>query len=172
MSILSPDAFARLVRRHLPDIARLAVRLCGDLHEAEDLVGDALLRATRHRERFRGDSSFRTWLYAILVNAFRDRLRTRERDAQASEANYDMADDRPLPVDAVATVEFEQRIAACVSALPPRQREALVLTLYQGLSSEEAARILETTPQNVRVLAHHARLRLREQLRTLVEPAA
>ena len=58
MTSLGPDEFARLLRLNLPRMARLAVRLCGDTHAAEDIVGEALLKATRHYSDFRGDSTF------------------------------------------------------------------------------------------------------------------
>ena len=72
------DRFAQLLREHLPAAGRLAVRLCGNVDAAEDLLGEAMLRAVRGRDSFRGDAAFATWLYAIVVNAFRDSLRAKE----------------------------------------------------------------------------------------------
>src|SRR5688500_1708191 len=120
---LAPDEFARLLRQHLPRMARLAVRLCGDVHAAEDLVGEAMLRATRHYRDFRGDSAFGTWLYRIVINAFRDGLRSRP-DAPPPGAFADPPDPAPSPADRLGTAELAERVALLVSRLPPRQREA------------------------------------------------
>ncbi len=167
---LGPDEFARLLRQHLPHASRLAVRLCGDVHAAEDVVGEAMLRAARHYRGFRGESAFGTWLYRIVVNAFRDSLRRRSDVANAHETAFDHLEDHaPHAADQAAAAELSRRVAASVSALPPRQREALVLTVYEGLSSEEAAGVMETTAQNVRVLVHHARTRLKQELGLIAE---
>ena len=169
MTSLGPDEFARLLRLNLPRMARLAVRLCGDTHAAEDIVGEALLKATRHYSDFRGDAAFATWLHRIVINCFRDWLRA-NRGLGGGAGAFDDPPDPAAPVsDQVGALELGSRVAQCVSALPPRQREALVLTVYEGLDSEQAAEVMQTTAQNVRVLVHHARTRLREQLGALVE---
>ena len=161
--------FAQLLREHLPRAARLAVRLCGDVHAAEDMLGETMLRAVRARESFHGQSDLGTWLYAILVNTFRDSLRS----APAKRPLLRLADDQEpaAPVRSalgqIVGLETGQRIAAHVSALPPRQREALVLTIYEGLSAQQAADVMQTTAANVRVLVHHARQRLKRELADL-----
>src|SRR5688572_1606441 len=168
MNRIGPDEFARLLRQHLPRLSRLAMRLCGDPHAAEDLVGETLLRAASHYSSFRGESAFATWLIRILVNCFRDTLRARH-GPPAGQAFDEPADPAAPIADQVSASELGERVARCVSALPPRQREALVLTVYEGLGSEEAAGVMQTTAQNVRVLVHHARERLKQQLGSLVE---
>ncbi len=165
MAPLEPDDFARLLRLHLPRATRLAVRLCGDVHAAEDVVGEALLRATRHFRSFRGESAFATWLHRIVINCFRDSLRRDRRPPMASEqALADVATPMTPAPERMAADELGREVARLVSALPPRQREALVLTVYEGHTAEQAAELMETTAQNVRVLSHHARTRLKQQL--------
>ena len=61
----------KLFQSQLPDALRLAVRLTGNVHDAEDILQESLLRAARSRETFRGDCTFRTWLNRIIVNVFR-----------------------------------------------------------------------------------------------------
>jgi RNA polymerase sigma-70 factor (ECF subfamily) len=168
MNRLGPDEFARLLRQHLPRLTRLAIRLCGDPHAAEDVVGDALLRAARHYSSFRGESAFATWLIRILINCFRDTVRARQGPAGRPSLE-EARDPAAAVVDQAFAAELAEQVARCVSALPPRQREALVLTVYEGMDSEEAAAAMQTNAQNVRVLVHHARQRLRQQLGSLVE---
>jgi RNA polymerase sigma-70 factor (ECF subfamily) len=71
------DRFDQLVRDHLPQTLRLAVRLCGNVTQAEDVVQDAMLRAARGWRGFRGESSFRTWIFRLTINAWHDQLRRR-----------------------------------------------------------------------------------------------
>ena len=166
------DRFAQMLREHLPAAGRLAVRLCGDVHAAEDLLGEAMLRAVRSRESFRGEAAFATWLYAIVVNTFRDSLRAKEARRPMLRLAGNEADRPAAPpstVERLEAMEVGEQVAGHISALPPRQREAIVLTVYEGLSADEAAAVMQTTATNVRVLVHHARNRLKRELADLVE---
>lgn len=71
--------FDRLVAAEIPAVLRLAVRLTGDVESAEELVQEALFRAARSRQSFRGDSSLRTWLFKIAIHEFRDGVANRKR---------------------------------------------------------------------------------------------
>lgn len=152
----------RLVRAELAPALRLAMRLCGQADAAEEVVQESLFRAARSWRSFRGDSSFRTWFFRIVVNVARDRVR-------APPATQELIDD---PVDSRATSpsqrvleqETAQRIAQEVSRLPQRQREVLVLVAYENHTIAEAAAVLGATEQNVRTNLHLARTRLREKL--------
>jgi RNA polymerase sigma-70 factor (ECF subfamily) len=157
------DTFDRLMLEHLSAALRFAIRLLGDPHEAEDLVQDAILRAARNWQSFRGQAAFRTWLFQIVINAFRDRLRAKREPSQAMED--DVVDRRSIdPLMAMQGGELAEIVAKHVSALPPRQREVLVLLTYEQLSVPEAAKLLETSEQNVRTNLHFARERLRKDL--------
>jgi RNA polymerase sigma-70 factor (ECF subfamily) len=162
------DRLDRLVREQLPAAMRLAVRLTGRSDDAEELVQETLVRVAKHWPSFRGEASFRTWLLSILINVFRDRLAhdRRERDRQSATGDLrDMTDPRePAPDRRLLHEELERVIAERVSQLPPRQREVLVLTVYEGLSVTDAAALLETSEQNIHATLHLARKRLREEL--------
>lgn len=132
-------ALDRLVVEHLPAALRFAVRLTGNADEAEDIVQDALLRVARGWAAFRGEANFRTWLFRIVVNAFRDRLRR-----PRMETLPDEVDDRrgEGPDRAALQRELGELVAQKVSSLPPRQREVLVLTMYEQLPPREVAGVL------------------------------
>jgi RNA polymerase sigma-70 factor (ECF subfamily) len=152
----------RLVSAHLPEALRLAIRLTGDAHEAEEVVQEALVRVARSWKSFRGEAQFRTWLFRIVVNAFRDWVAAQPATERLDE---DVPDGRVGdPVSEAAASELGQLIAARVSALPPRQREVLVLTCYQGLSTREVAAMLGISQGNVHATLHVARKRLRREL--------
>jgi RNA polymerase sigma-70 factor, ECF subfamily len=162
-----PTTFDRLVREHLSAAQRFAVRLTGTAGDGEDLVQDALTRAACGWRTFDGRASFRTWLFQVVVNTFRDRLDAKGRGAPKGSrvATEELVDTRASDPAAEAQAgELGERVAALVSGLPPRQREALVLCAYERLTAPEAAAVLGVSPQNVRTSLHFARERLRAQL--------
>ncbi len=157
--------FDRLVVEHLPAAHRFAVRLTGRADRAEDVVQDAMVRAARAWPALRTAGGFRTWLFRVVVTAWRDR-----HDHEARRPAGRLAVDPPGPehedpAAAAGAAELGERVAAAVSALPPRQREVLVLTVYEQLSDAEVAAVLGTNRQNVRTHLHLARRRLAELLR-------
>jgi RNA polymerase sigma-70 factor (ECF subfamily) len=158
-----PDDLDRLVGLHLPSALRFATRLTGDPDSAEDLVQDALVRVARGWSSFRGESEFRTWLFRIVINAFRDRL-TSTRSANLVLPG-DLADRRETdPALTAEHLELGQLVGRQVSALPPRQREVIVLIAFEGLSVRQVATMLDITEANVHATLRVARERLRRQL--------
>lgn len=152
----------QLVSAHLSEALRLAIRLTGDPDEAEEVVQEALVRVARSWESFRGEAQFRTWLFRIVINAFRDWLAARKATESLDE---DVPDRRVAdPYSEAATAELGRLIAARVSALPRRQREVVILTCYEGLSAQEAADVLGISRGNVHATLHVARQRLRREL--------
>jgi RNA polymerase sigma-70 factor (ECF subfamily) len=166
-------AFDQQVVELIPSLLRLAIRLCGDEHAAEDVVQDALIRAARSWRTFRGDAKLSTWLSSIVVNAFRDRLAhvERERTTESLERREVEPSDAaaPSPERSAEAEEFGRIIARCVSQLPPRQREVLVLVAYEGLSGRAAASVLGVSEQDVRTNLHYARQKMRELLKPYVD---
>ena len=163
---LDRPTFDRLVREHMDGALRFAIRLCGDAAAAEDLMQDALLKAHRGWQTFRGESKFRTWLFQIVVNCFRDRI---GRGDRAGELPDDVTDRSVSPVAKAQASELGEIVAGEVSKLPPRQREVLVLSAYEQMEHREIAKALRMTEQNVRVTLHLARERLKERLRKYLE---
>jgi RNA polymerase sigma-70 factor (ECF subfamily) len=162
------DSFDRLMREHVPAAQRFAIRLTGDAHEAEEVVQDALLRVARSWQTFRGEASFQTWLLRIVIHAAHDRRMARPVAATLPDDPPDKGTSVD-PAVLASAADLGERIARLVSALPPRQREALVLTAYEGLSVAETAAVLATSEQNVRTNVHFARRKLREQLGDVLE---
>lgn len=154
-----------LVLALLPDALRFATRLTGDAHEAEEIVGEALLRAVRSWPAFRGDSAFRTWMWRIVLNVFRDRLRARRNsDVGLDEAEEAVDRSACEPIEAALSAELGELLAREVSRLPSRQREVLVLAVYEGLSTAEIATAAEIREANVHATLSLARARLKQRL--------
>jgi RNA polymerase sigma-70 factor, ECF subfamily len=153
----------RLVTQHLPSALRFATRLTGTLDAAEDVLQEALVRVARSWKSFRKEAEFRTWLFRIVINVFRDRFAAPKRaDGTLSS---DVADKRGGdPAIEAQDVELGQLIAARVSDLPPRQREVMVLTAYEGLSAKAVGELLGISESNVYATLGVARERLRKEL--------
>lgn len=156
------DTFDRLMIDHLPAALRFAARLVHDPADAEDLMHDALVRAAGAWRGLRDDARFMPWLFTIIVNCFRDRLRRRIAPETAEPNELAARDAGPLA--AVVSDELGARVARLVSSLPPRQREILVLVAFEGMSPAQAAEVLGISPENARTTLHLARQRLKQQL--------
>jgi RNA polymerase sigma-70 factor (ECF subfamily) len=155
----------RFVADQLPEVLRFAVRLTGNSETAEEVVQEALYRAVRSLASFRGRSQFRTWFYRIVISVFRDRLAASARHGYPAPLEDELADPRGEdPVAAAMAGELRDLIARRISALPPRQREVLVLSVYEQLAPREVAEVLGISESNVQVNLHYARARLREEL--------
>jgi RNA polymerase sigma-70 factor, ECF subfamily len=163
---LDKAALDRLVDEHLPAALRFALRLTGDLDAAEDLVQDALLRVAGRWSGFRGEAQFRTWLFQIVVNVFRDRLRR-----PRMQALVDDVDDRrrPGPEEAALDAELGEIVARKIAELPPRQREVLVLSFYEQMPAAEIAEVVGISESNVYSTLHQARARLKRELAEYLE---
>jgi RNA polymerase sigma-70 factor (ECF subfamily) len=156
-------AFERLVVEHIPAALRVAIRICGDAHGAEDVVQEALLRAAKGHRSFRGEAKFSTWLFRIVINAARDWQSAKPQAAQDVGENVATAVG-PGPVTVAEGREFGVVVADCVARLPARQREVLVLSSYEGFSTSEIALVVGISEQNVRTTLHLARQRMRASL--------
>jgi RNA polymerase sigma-70 factor, ECF subfamily len=158
------DSFDRLMLEHLPAAQRLAIRLVGNLDRAEELVQEAMLRASRRWQSFRGEAKFTTWLFQIVINVFRDQLRKR-RVAESDEVPNELIDDAAVdPSDVLTGTELGELVARYVSNLPPRQREVLVLVAYEQMTPAQAADVLDISEQNARTSLYLARQALKKRL--------
>lgn len=167
-----PQALAALFEAHADRVYRLALSLLRDPGAAEDVVQETFLQAITHLEEFQGRSSLGTWLYRIAHNASIDRLRRRVDDPLPGEGDNDAPAPMPhsfidwagTPEELVSRREVRGQLDAAVDQLPESLRSAFWLRDIEGLSTEEAAEVLQISPGAVKVRLHRARLTLREQL--------
>jgi RNA polymerase sigma factor (sigma-70 family) len=155
-----PGAFATLVERNRARVQSVVERMVGE--EAEDLVQEALLRAYLGLSQLRDPSRFSAWLCGIAVNLAKMRLRRR-----AVELRVVL---EPTTDGGLDERELLELVREAVEILPAGQRDAVLLHYIDGLSCEEIAALLGTSPGAIRVRLHRARQQLREQLAAL-EPA-
>ncbi len=150
----------------------VARRIVGDDEAAADVTQDALLRAFRHRHSFRGDSSYRTWLYRIAVTAALSHLRSRRRhretdlvgmhDGEAFE--LDVPAPGPDPEQAVGAAMAADRVRRHLDALHPNYRDVLRLRFEDERSEHEVARALGLSLATVKIRTFRGRRALRAAL--------
>ncbi len=166
------DAFNELVRSTYRDIYALAYRLTGNREDAGDVVQDAYVRAYRAIRRFRGDSSFSTWMYRITNNCASTHLsrRTRQRTEELSDdvPIVDLRPEQDPSLRAEAAV-LRHHIDRAIRALPERLRQVVVLRDLHDLSHSEIAAELGITTSAAKVRLHRARQRLRTVLQRTTE---
>ena len=170
------DAFETLVLRYQTRIVNYVTAVVRDPADAEDVAQETFIRAWRSLTRFRGDSSFKTWLYAVATNAARTGLKRRGRrnrvedesldDEAASLAAGDVPAGGPDPETGLVRRESIDRALA---ALPPDLRVAVVLRDVEGLDYKEIAAATGVPIGTVESRIFRARRRLRPLLRPLME---
>ena len=169
-------AYEELVRTYSPRLLAVARRIVGSDEEARDVTQDAFLNAFRNLSTFHGEARLSTWLHRIVVNTALMKLRTRKRKPEESiepllpaflaDGHYaekfsswgEQAD------AALARAETQELVRRHIDELPESFRTVLVLRDIEGLDTEETARVLETTPNAVKIRLHRARAALRTKL--------
>lgn len=174
-------AFDLLVPRYQDRIYNVVFRLVNDRHRAEDLAQEAFAQAYRHLDRFKGESSFYTWLYRIAVNlclSHRRRLSTRmagrtlsifrKPDSTFRESTIDLEDRRDEPTRRVDQKEMGRQIQDAISALEGTLRQVVVLRDLEGHSYEDIADLIGCPIGTVRSRLHRARGLLQQRLEHLL----
>jgi len=163
-------AFETLLDRHLAPLGRFLFRLSGNRADAEDLAQETFLRIWREARRWQpGRVRFTTWLYRIAHNLAIDRHR-KNREVASAEPPEVAADSTPH--DELALDERGRRVRNAIAALPERQRTALLLVHFQGLSNGDAAEILDVSVDALESLLSRARRSLKRSLQSLIEESA
>jgi RNA polymerase sigma-70 factor (ECF subfamily) len=162
----SHQAFAILVRRHTDRFYATSFRITGNAAEAEDLVQDAFLKLWQRPDMWKDDkgAKFTTWFHRILVNQNIDRLRKTQRVAADNSVLPFVADSRVGPEAETAMNEEQATIERAISALPERQKTALNLCFYEGLTNAEAAEAMGVKVKALESLLMRAKAGLKEYL--------
>lgn len=153
-------AARELARRFLPRVLAHAARLLGDRAEAEDVAQEAMLRLWRAAPGWQpGGARVSTWLYRVVSNLVIDRHRARGRRGRsvALEAVAEPADEGPGVEARLLEAERLRALGAAIAALPPRQREAVVLRHLEGLPNPEIAAIMGIGAEAVESLTARGR---------------
>jgi RNA polymerase sigma-70 factor, ECF subfamily len=144
------DAFRELFERYKDKVYTIALRYSGDASAAQDIAQETFLKLFAAIGSFRGNSSFESWLYRLIVNScFDQKRRTRRLLPLISEFLDALRVPGASALDEVMRAEMSSRLRSVVARLPPDQRMLVVLRYTQGLSYEELAEILECSPGTI-----------------------
>jgi RNA polymerase sigma-70 factor (ECF subfamily) len=171
-----PDALGDLADAFSAKIYQLAFRYLRNREDAEEVTQDVLYKVYRKVGEFRGDAALSSWIYRITFNTAMSRLRTASyqrglHEAQQAAASADNgktpkepADWSDLADEQVFRAELRQRVFQAILALPAIYRGPVMLRDIQGMSTEEASRMLHVKDQTLKSRLHRGRLILRRQL--------
>lgn len=162
----APPSWDEVVREHSGRVFRLAYRLTGNPHDAEDLTQDVFIRVFRSLSTYT-PGTFEGWLHRITTNLFLDTVRRRQRirfDALGDDAAERLSGREPAPEHVLDDRMFDADIQSALDALPPDFRAAVVLCDIEGLSYEEIAATLGIKLGTVRSRIHRGRAQLRAAL--------
>lgn len=167
-------AFEQLYHQHSAMVYNLCFRMVGNRQEAEDITQDVFLQAFRAIKRFRTESKVSSWLYRIAVNRC---LNHERREKLARWVSLDGVLRHPEDGSAALTspsharpdrilerAETERMVNEAINSLPKRQRVAVLLRRYEGLSYQEVAGVMRCSVSSVQSLLHRAKVTLAQDL--------
>ena len=171
------SAVAELSSAYGQRIHQLAFRYMKNWEDAEEVTQDVLLKVVRKIDAFRGDAALSSWIYRITFNTAMSRLRTGKAGRAAEQQRHepvsdelsglipqDPADWSSLADDHVLRREMRERLIKALTTLPEVYRTPVVLRDIQGMSTEEASRVLRVKPQTLKSRLHRGRLILRQAM--------
>jgi RNA polymerase sigma-70 factor (ECF subfamily) len=159
-------AFENLIEEHQHMIHSLCYRMTGSLAEAEDLAQETFIQAYQHLSSFRAESRFSSWLYRIAMNQCLNWRKRRTRQDQLHKEWSEQAQ-----TEAAGEPSTAQPIQNALLKLHPKQRAAILLTVYDGLSHAEAAKILGCSETTISWRLFAARAKLKRWLKHLKPPS-
>ncbi|MBN1314458.1 MAG: RNA polymerase sigma factor [Anaerolineales bacterium] len=158
-----PDAFAELFHRHAAAVNRYLFFKTGSADDAQDLTSQTFLAALENIERYRGQGSWRGWLFGIARHKLMDHYRQRRPDV-GLELAHGVHDSQPAPEEqAGLNLQFDQ-VGRALQRLSADQSEALCCRVFAGLSAAETARVMDKSEAAVKMLVFRGLGKLREQL--------
>jgi RNA polymerase sigma factor (sigma-70 family) len=162
----TPPTWEDVVRDHSARVYRLAYRLTGNTHDAEDLTQEVFVRVFRSLATY-SPGTFEGWLHRITTNLFLDMARRRQRirfEGLGEETTARLSGAEPTPAQVFDDRHLDGDVQAALKALPPEYRAAVILCDIEGLSYEEIADTLGIKLGTVRSRIHRGRAQLREAL--------
>jgi len=176
------SSFEELIKRYKKSVINIIYRFLGDRDEAENLALEVFLRVYKSVKRYRARAKFTTWLYKIAVNLSLSELKKKRKHFSISlntpiikdkggfrELIDDVADPSPPPEKILEEKERNFLIKKAISLLPPGQRMAVILRIYEELSYKEISKILDCSVKSVESKLYRARTNLKKKLQSYFE---
>lgn len=163
-------ALAELIRRHQTRLYQIAYRLLQDPLEAEDALQEVFLKVYEHAHRFEPRGTVSAWLNRITANHCLNLLRQRQRQESLDQEEAPLVPDPgATPLQALEEQDLSRRLEELLATLPEKQRRALILKRFGGLSYQEIGELLDLSPKAVDGLLKRARQFLKKGLKDYLE---
>ncbi|MEW6002223.1 MAG: RNA polymerase sigma factor [Nitrospirota bacterium] len=156
------EALEELVLKYQKQVYGLIYRMTNDIEEAKDLTQKTFLNVIKGIKDFRRESSFKTWLYRIAINVGLNHRKSRHEEVELEEL---LKGDQPGALSRIIEKERRIYIRKSLAEIPERQRLALLLRVYEGLSLSETAQVMGCSEGAVKANYHNAVKRLKEILK-------
>src|SRR5258708_2016136 len=176
------DAYRVLVQRHSRTVYKMAYRIMGNAHDAEEVVQESFLRAYQKLKQFAGNANFGTWVYRIAANYAIDRIRQRnadearrEKPSKAGQDPFEVGplsqgqDGAPSPERLAGSAQLAERMKAALAELSPAERTAIVMRHWDGCRIEEIAAVLNSSSNATKNTVFRAVQKLRRALTPFLE---
>jgi len=167
-------AFELLVRKHKMAVFNTIYSIMGNTQEADDIAQEVFLKVYTKAGSFRGESSFSTWLYRIVVNNCLDELRKRKNKIISYETEFNQEEKLKLKdilarreediIEDLRKKELQDIVQKAMNSLPEKDRIVLTLKEIEGLSYNEISQIMKISLGKVKIWLFRARQKLREKL--------
>lgn len=160
------QAFSQLVQTHSARFYAVAFRMLGNSAEAEDVVQDSFLKLWNKPQAWdaKKNAKFTTWFYRVVTNAAIDRARRRTKIVSGEKIIDFVADERRNAEDQMYQDETQRILEEAIQSLPDRQKAALNLCFYEGLSNKEAAEVLEVNVKALESLLMRAKAGMKDYM--------
>ena len=181
----SASAFEELMMRYQSRVVTVLHHMIGDVDQAEDLAQEVFMRVYRSRKNYQPGAKFVTWLFTIANNVALNAIRSRGRRKELQVESYSSGVHAANPLDSMAVAgsaqmparridkdEMRQIVRLAIESLNERQRMAVLLNKFEGMSYQEIADTMEMTPQAIKSLLSRARCNLRDILAPYMDTEA
>ena len=156
------NAFSEIVQKHQRPLICVLLRMVGDLELAEDIAQEAFMKAFTKLDSFQGRSKFKSWLFQIGINTAKNRLRSRKREVvDLQKVRLSIGEHQDLEI---GEKDVQFALSDEIAKLPPKQRLALSLRIYEDLSFAEIAEIMRCPYDTAKANYRHALMKLRHKL--------
>ena len=172
-------AFTQLVKKYQRIVMATIYRYTGNRNEVEDLAQEIFFKVYRAAKSYTPQAKFSTWLYRVVVNHCLNYRRSQKRSALTTSLDHSMPEKEKSPLQAaqpqyqhpeslIQQQELQATIQRAIGELPDRQRMAIILSRFEGLSYKEIAQVLECSLSAVESLLFRAMTSLKEKLKTQI----
>lgn len=150
------DAFETLLERHYDTMYKMAFKWCGVQSDAQDITQNACMKLVKSISQYKGKSAFTSWLYPLVINTAKDYYRAQKRHEHTDSG----LDTVPAKNDNAYDRLYARQVMEYIDELPDKEKEALVLVTFDGLSHAEAAKKLHCAESTISWRIHEARKKL------------